>query len=109
VVKAVVFAVAKRTAADCGTATCCLLRLQGGELELSLLLGDPAAPLGLSGSLGSVLLPETATGAAAPKPKLLTAAHQPVNNMKPNIAHIFVSGSCSAPPNASSLAAAEGS
>jgi hypothetical protein len=71
-----------------------LLLLQGGELELSLLLGDPAPPLGLSGSLGSVLLPEAATGAAAPKPKLLTAAHQPVNNFKPNIAHIFVSSCC---------------
>jgi hypothetical protein len=69
------------------------LLLQGGELELSLLLGDPAAALGLSGSLGSVLLPEAATGGAAPKPKLLTAGFQPVNNLKPNIAHIFVSGS----------------
>ncbi|WIA23212.1 hypothetical protein OEZ86_010100 [Tetradesmus obliquus] len=61
----------------------------GGELALSLLLGDPAAPLGVSGSIGSLLLPEAATGSAAPKPKLLTAGHQPVNNFKPNIAHIF--------------------
>jgi hypothetical protein len=85
--------------------SCCplfllLLLLQGGELELSLLLGDPAAALGLSGSLGSVLLPEAATGGAAPKPKLLTAGHQPVNNLKPNIAHIFVSCSCWIPVHA---------
>lgn len=40
--------------------------------------------------LGSIELPEGALG-AAPKPKLLTARHQPVNNFKPNIAHTFVS------------------
>lgn len=74
----------------CPLLTCLPVAAQGGELELSLLLGDPAAPLGLSGSLGSVVLPEGATG-TTPNPKLLTAAHQPINNFKHNIAHIFVS------------------
>eukprot|EP00879_Flechtneria_rotunda_P027042 GHRR01028901.1.p1 GENE.GHRR01028901.1~~GHRR01028901.1.p1 ORF type:complete len:267 (+),score=87.20 GHRR01028901.1:175-975(+) len=60
----------------------------GGEFELSLLLGDPAAHIGLSGALGTIVLPETASG-AAPKLKLLTAAHQPISNFKPNIAHTF--------------------
>lgn len=64
--------------------------LQGGELELTLLLGDPSAPKGVSGVLGTIELPEGASG-AAPKPKLLTARHQPVSSMKPNIAHTFVS------------------
>ncbi|KAF8056103.1 nifk [Scenedesmus sp. PABB004] len=61
----------------------------GGEMSISLLLGDPAAAVGLSGDLGSVVLPEVASG-APPKPKLLSAAHQPVNNLKPDIAHTFV-------------------
>jgi hypothetical protein len=63
---------------------------QGGELELTLLLGDPSVPKGVSAVLGTIELPEGASG-AAPKPKLLTARHQPVNNIKPNIAHTFVS------------------
>lgn len=66
---------------------------QGGELELSLLLGDPAAAVGTRYDLGSVVLPEAASD-APPKPKLLTATNQPRNNLKPNIAHTFVSGSC---------------
>lgn len=64
--------------------------MQGGELELTLLLGDPSAPKGVSGVLGTIELPEGASG-AAPKPKLLTARHQPISNVKPNIAHTFVS------------------
>jgi oligosaccharyltransferase complex subunit delta (ribophorin II) len=64
--------------------------LQGGELELTLLLGDPSAPKGVSAVLGTIELPEGASG-AAPKPKLLTARHQPVSNIKQNIAHTFVS------------------
>jgi hypothetical protein len=67
------------------------LLLQGGELELTLLLGDPSAPKGVSGVLGTIELPEGASG-AAPKPKLLTARHQPISNVKSNIAHTFVSG-----------------
>jgi len=64
--------------------------LQGGELELSLLLGDPSVPKGVSAPLGSIVLPEGASG-AAPKTKLLTADHQPVSNIKPAIEHTFVS------------------
>lgn len=57
---------------------------------MTLLLGDPSAPKGLSAVLGTIEVPEGASG-AAPKPKLLSAAHQPINNIKPNIAHTFVS------------------
>eukprot|EP00878_Enallax_costatus_P042940 GHUV01050464.1.p2 GENE.GHUV01050464.1~~GHUV01050464.1.p2 ORF type:complete len:217 (+),score=92.75 GHUV01050464.1:359-1009(+) len=60
----------------------------GGEMELSLLLGDPAAAVGVRGVLGSIILPEAASD-APPKPKLNTAAYQPRNNLKPNIAHTF--------------------
>lgn len=57
----------------------------GGEFDVALLLGDPAAPHGLSGSIGSLALPDVGDA----KPKLLTAASQPTNNLKPNIEHIF--------------------
>lgn len=67
-----------------------LFDVQGGELELTLLLGDPSAPKGVSGVLGTIELPEGASG-AAPKPKLLTARHQPISSVKPKIAHTFVS------------------
>lgn len=67
-----------------------LCLLQGGELELSLLLGDPSAAVGVQGVLGSIILPEAAND-APPRPKLNTAAYQPRNNFKPNIAHTFVS------------------
>jgi hypothetical protein len=63
---------------------------QGGELSLSLLLGDPSVPLGLRAELGSIVLPDPASG-APPKPRLLAASNQPVSNIKPNIAHTFVS------------------
>lgn len=68
------------------------LPVQGGEFDVSLLLGDPAAAVGLRGDVGTVVLPEAASD-AEPKPKLLTAAYQPRNNLKPNIAHTFVSSS----------------
>lgn len=66
---------------------------QGGEFSVTLLLGDPAAPLGVSSVLGSL---EVADAGEA-KVKLLSAGHQPTSNVKPNIAHTFVSAPLARP------------
>jgi hypothetical protein len=47
--------------------------------------------VGVRIELGSLVLPEAAS-ATTPKPKLLSATQQPTSNIKPNIAHTFVSG-----------------
>lgn len=59
-------------------------------MSVTLLLGDPTVPKGLRWELGSVSLPDVPEG-TAPSPAYKTALVQPISNMLPNIAHIFVS------------------
>ena len=64
---------------------------QGGEYELSLLVGDPEAAASVQWALGplDLVLP-----AAGEQPLTVrTAATQPVSFTKPVITHIFVSAS----------------
>ncbi|KXZ50184.1 hypothetical protein GPECTOR_17g821 [Gonium pectorale] len=61
-----------------------------GEYSVSLLVGDPSVPKPIAYELGSVeLLSSAASAAPEPAAVVRTAAFQPVNNLKPEIVHIF--------------------
>ena len=66
-----------------------LCGVQGGDMKATLLLGDPTVADSISWDLGSLHVPEDPE--VAPTPKYLTATFQPLNNVKPEIRHIFVS------------------
>ncbi|PNH01701.1 Dolichyl-diphosphooligosaccharide--protein glycosyltransferase subunit 2, partial [Tetrabaena socialis] len=61
-----------------------------GEFEVSLLVGDPSTPKGVSYVLGTAeLLFSAASTAPEPAAAVRTAAFQPATNVKPEIKHIF--------------------
>jgi len=60
---------------------------QGGDMKATLLLGDPTVADSISWDLGSLHVPEDPE--VAPTPKYLSATFQPLNNVKPEIRHIF--------------------
>lgn len=62
---------------------------QAGEYGVSILVGDPTAPNAIAYALGTVEL--MVAGGADPALVVRTASFQPLNNIKPEIAHIFVS------------------
>ena len=64
---------------------------QPGEYDVTLLVGDPTAK-GIEYLLGTAEL-RFSPSSTAPEPAaaVRTASFQPVNNIKPEIAHIFVS------------------
>lgn len=64
------------------------LLLQAGEYDVSLLVGDPSAANGINWAMGSVELLQSGPDS---EPVLRTASHQPLNNIKPVIQHMFVS------------------
>jgi hypothetical protein len=58
-------------------------------MKATLLLGDPTVADSIAWELGSLHFPEDLEVAATPK--FQTASFQPINNIKPEIRHIFVS------------------
>lgn len=65
--------------------------LQGGAFGVTLLVGDPSIPTAHQYVLGEVVLPAVAAGASS-APGVRTSSFQPLNNLKPEIEHLHVSG-----------------
>lgn len=68
------------------------LPLQGGKFSARLVLGDVGASAGVSWELGPLELLLAPGAGLEPKDAVRTAKFQPINDVKPEIVHMFVSG-----------------